>query len=462
MRILNTYEEASEQRINVDKRSVSFDFAASTGTRREVMEILGMREVTDQGKYLGPPSYIGKTKRDVFSFLSSKIVDKLHGTIDNLNSSVEKFFWGSAYGDKGIHWKAWDKLCEERFEGGLGFKDLECMNLAYLLNKGPYFRRTSFIHAKLGANPSFAWRSLLEGQKVLLKGLQWQVGDDRSIDMWKEPWVPRNTNFFLRCERGENPRWVSQLIRDGCWIRELVEEVMDSDDAHKIFALPLSRRGMRDKMKARNIKLFEDQVVSFDSILKHGMTLDSDYQKAMEQRIKNEGSQKADQSAGPPVCWIPPDINFIKVNCDVGWRSEDRADIVGIACRDASSRFRGAFFKQLQWVVSPLIAEGHAAREALQFAWKQNFSHVELESDSKQLILMLQGKQRIQVEVEVIIEDIKYLAKFMEVKFRNVKRTINNVAHEVADWDHNGVLEPEWFSTPPNWFYSALFKDLSS
>ncbi|GAA0175050.1 hypothetical protein LIER_28307 [Lithospermum erythrorhizon] len=112
--------------------------------------------------------------------------------IDSLNSSMTNFYWGNTEGERGIHWKAWDKLCDDKFEGGFGFKDLESMNLALLAKqgwrvltrqasllykrlKGKYFRRSSFLHAKLGANPSFGWRSLLEGRKVLLKGVRWRV-----------------------------------------------------------------------------------------------------------------------------------------------------------------------------------------------------------------------------------------------------------------------------------------------
>ncbi|GAA0171038.1 hypothetical protein LIER_41068 [Lithospermum erythrorhizon] len=131
MRILSDYEEASGKKINLGKCS---------------------------GKYLGLPS------------------------------TIEKTLWVNGDGDKGIHWKAYDKLCDDKEHRGLGFKDLECMNLEllakkgwrvatreasllYKLLKGRYFRRLSFLHAKLGVNPSYEWRSLLEGCRVLQGGV---------------------------------------------------------------------------------------------------------------------------------------------------------------------------------------------------------------------------------------------------------------------------------------------------
>ncbi|GAA0164873.1 hypothetical protein LIER_29160 [Lithospermum erythrorhizon] len=55
------------------------------------------------------------------------------------------------------------------------------------LLKGRYFRLSLFIHAKLGSNPSFGWRSLLEGRKVLATGIWWRVGDGQEIDIYKDP-----------------------------------------------------------------------------------------------------------------------------------------------------------------------------------------------------------------------------------------------------------------------------------
>ncbi|GAA0151960.1 hypothetical protein LIER_37393 [Lithospermum erythrorhizon] len=299
MRVLHKYEEASGPKINLAKCSVSFDSSASNCVQREMLSVLGMREVTDHEKYLGLPSNIGRSKKEVFSFIMGRVEDRMRewkgkllsqagkevmiksitsaipifvincfklpvGIIDNLNSSMARFFWGNAEGDRGIHSKSWDKLCEDKLDGGLGFKDLECMNwamlpkqgwrivtkqasLLFIILKGRYFRRSSFTRAKLEANPSFGWHSLLERRKVLLKGLRWQVGDGRNIDMWTEPWVPHNMDFLLRDVRKERPRWLYQLIKNGEWDREAVESCIEGDDLQRVLAIPLSRRGRNDK-----------------------------------------------------------------------------------------------------------------------------------------------------------------------------------------------------------------------
>ncbi|GAA0158584.1 hypothetical protein LIER_38688 [Lithospermum erythrorhizon] len=88
-------------------------------------------------------------------------------------------------------------------------------SLLYKLLKGRYFRRSSFLNAKLGATSSIGWRSLLEGRKVLSKGIRWRVRDGKSINIWMEAWLPRTNYFKVRGARGHGPRLVSQLTKNG-------------------------------------------------------------------------------------------------------------------------------------------------------------------------------------------------------------------------------------------------------
>ncbi|GAA0141496.1 hypothetical protein LIER_02628 [Lithospermum erythrorhizon] len=195
MRILKDYEEASGPKVNMGKYSLSFSPLTGQDTRHEILDIMGMREVKDQGKYLGLLSQVGRTKKEVFHFIQAKVEKRISGwkgkllsqagkevmvksekstipnfvmncfqlpmgIIDELNRTMANFFWANGDGDKGVHWKAWDKMCDEKLNRGLEFKDLECMNLALLakhgwriatqeasllfkLLKGKYFRRTS-------------------------------------------------------------------------------------------------------------------------------------------------------------------------------------------------------------------------------------------------------------------------------------------------------------------------------
>ncbi|XP_045792036.1 uncharacterized mitochondrial protein AtMg00310-like [Trifolium pratense] len=127
---------------------------------------------------------------------------------DHIESMISKFWWGSKHGERKIHWVAWKSLCKEKKEGGMGFRTIKEFNLAMLAKqgwrilqneeslltrclKGRYFPRSNFLHATLGYNPSYTWRSIFLARLEIIDhaGL-WKVGDGQSIKIWEDNWLP--------------------------------------------------------------------------------------------------------------------------------------------------------------------------------------------------------------------------------------------------------------------------------
>ncbi|KAL0367068.1 UNVERIFIED_CONTAM: hypothetical protein Sradi_3596900 [Sesamum radiatum] len=129
---------------------------------------------------------------------------------------MASFFWNASHDSK-IHWKSWDSLCRHQKEGGLGFWRLRECNLALLAKKAwriamktesvvysvlskRYFPSSNFFEARLGANPSYTWRSIWDAQEVLVAGLRWKVGDGCDISIIGHPWIPRPETFQPICQ----------------------------------------------------------------------------------------------------------------------------------------------------------------------------------------------------------------------------------------------------------------------
>ena len=91
--------------------------------------------------------------------------------------------------------------------GGLGFKNLKLFNMAllakqdwhlqmggeslvYKVLKAKYFPTTDFVHASIGHNPSYTWRSLISAQSLVIEGMRWRVGNGANIKIWQDKCLP--------------------------------------------------------------------------------------------------------------------------------------------------------------------------------------------------------------------------------------------------------------------------------
>ena len=77
--ILQTYERASGQSINLEKSSVYFSSNTSEKQKGQILEALGVQEVDRFESYLGLPTLIGRAKYSTFSYLKDRIWKKLQG-----------------------------------------------------------------------------------------------------------------------------------------------------------------------------------------------------------------------------------------------------------------------------------------------------------------------------------------------------------------------------------------------
>ncbi|KAL0320349.1 UNVERIFIED_CONTAM: putative mitochondrial protein [Sesamum radiatum] len=97
--------------------------------------------------------------------------------IREFQSLAENFFWHDGDCCK-VHWLAWNQICHSKLDGGLDFWNLKAFNLALLAKqlwqlpprldslvckvlKAKYFPHSHLFEARLGARPSYTWRSVM-------------------------------------------------------------------------------------------------------------------------------------------------------------------------------------------------------------------------------------------------------------------------------------------------------------
>ncbi|KAL8473993.1 hypothetical protein ACS0TY_030733 [Phlomoides rotata] len=135
------------------------------------------------------------------------------GIIDHIESAMCHFWWGHKHDER----KGWRIL----------------QNPHSLLSRtlqDRYFRRRSFLTADMGFNPSYSWRSMLDGREVLKLGLG-------------EPWVRTKPNpvllppFSQPAEEVFVSALFSQTTRYWDW--DTLSALFSEEDSERIRAIPL-------------------------------------------------------------------------------------------------------------------------------------------------------------------------------------------------------------------------------
>lgn len=101
-----------------------------------------------------------------------------------------------------------------------------------------------FLLAKLGSNPSFVWCSILESQALLKIGVALRVGNGITVDIKKDPWLPRVNDPYIHTVHDDiTNQKVSYLMStfNHNWDIDLVQDIFNDRDANLILSIPVRR-----------------------------------------------------------------------------------------------------------------------------------------------------------------------------------------------------------------------------
>ena len=86
LEILDKYERASGQRINHDKTQLFFSSNTNQQVRNSIKGRLGVLVSHQFDKYLGLPSFVGRGKKQSYSYICERIWQKIKGWKEKLLS----------------------------------------------------------------------------------------------------------------------------------------------------------------------------------------------------------------------------------------------------------------------------------------------------------------------------------------------------------------------------------------
>lgn len=108
--------------------------------------------------------------------------------------------------------------------------------------KARYYPKSDFLNAKLGCNPSFAWRSILSSKSLVEAGARRRIGNGQDTRIWGVPWLLNEEQPLVTfaIPAGAAKVTVDALFIPGQqkWDNELIKDLFVSRDCDEIQAIP--------------------------------------------------------------------------------------------------------------------------------------------------------------------------------------------------------------------------------
>ena len=108
------------------------------------------------------------------------------------------------------------------------------------------------MNAKLGSNPSYAWRSIFKALEVIRSGTRWRVGNGKLIHIWEDKWLPTPTTYKVISppQPLDDFPMVFALINGETrrWKMDMVKSLFLPFEEETILNIPLSYNLPKDKI----------------------------------------------------------------------------------------------------------------------------------------------------------------------------------------------------------------------
>lgn len=168
-------------------------------------------------------------------------------------------------------------MTRPKYLGGLGFRDLELLNLALLAKqswiilqdltsfstrilKASYFPDGTIINVELGCQPYKIWCGVLEARDIVKQGIICRIRNCQSTNIWADNWIPKESSLRPIVSLVVDPLVkVSTLLSPttASWNEKLVWSIflpIDADETQPIFGHGIQTRKV-DSLLARHRRI---------------------------------------------------------------------------------------------------------------------------------------------------------------------------------------------------------------
>ncbi|XP_074267163.1 uncharacterized protein LOC141590470 [Silene latifolia] len=296
--------------INTDKSAISFSPNCTLRVTRSCMKVFGVSGKKEMGKYLGLPTDFGATKKEVFAFIIDKVRKRIlcwnnlylssAGRLTlicsvlsslslyslssfkmpvsvsaKIDSLLSHFWWSGTNKWNGFHWCSKLFTSATKSSGGLGIRNVGCLNQSLLAKIGWRILQNpeSLVGRTLGlkynispstvinssdgglrkTSTSWGGRGILWGLTLLCSKVSWEVGFPSLLDVWRDKWIKGHSLAEILhvndVDLLQKPVIsVCQMQNGGGWNPELVRLICGNVAAPYILSIALPDEDIPDNI----------------------------------------------------------------------------------------------------------------------------------------------------------------------------------------------------------------------
>ncbi|KAE8707428.1 hypothetical protein F3Y22_tig00110384pilonHSYRG00841 [Hibiscus syriacus] len=208
--ILELFCKSSGQKINMQKTTIYYSKNVDLDLKNSISASFGFQEVQNLGKYLGVPLLHSRITKASYSYIVSRVRDKLtrwkekslslagritlakivlsvipsysmqstmlpKGICEEIERLIQGFIWGRTENRGGVPLVHWENICKPTVNGGLGLRKLSVQNEALLMK----------LAYKLVVNSDQLWARVLRSKYKWVKLIPESINHMRSSHVWK-------------------------------------------------------------------------------------------------------------------------------------------------------------------------------------------------------------------------------------------------------------------------------------
>ncbi|KAK8975405.1 hypothetical protein V6N11_057499 [Hibiscus sabdariffa] len=166
------------------------------------------------------------------------------------------------------------------------------------------------------------------------------------------------------------------------------------------------------------------------------------------------------QSGHPIAHWQSPPVGTVKTNFDAGFNSSNKSSVSGIIIRDSEGLVLASSTYPNNFISDPEVAEACACEQAVALTAELGFRRAIIEGDAISVISKMKSTKSDRSHISPIVHNVQYLKTgFVSLTFNFVRRSLNSVAHSLAQLDWSFPMRMVWIEEAPHEVDALLSSD---